>query len=78
MSIDRMMKLDDSVAMIGGMRSTPDQRVVDGADRRAAGERGQEPDDDHAVVAAHHLHRDGAGEADIGGQRQIDIARARG
>ena len=34
-----MMKLDESVAMIGGMRSTQDQRVVEDADGEPAGER---------------------------------------
>ena len=55
----------------------PDQQVVGGADRRrrwpSAAAR---PSGDHRVAAVHHLHGDGAGEPDIGGQRQVDIARA--
>ena len=69
-----MMKLADSVAMIGGMRKRPDQEVIGEADRKPAGDRGGEADEDQPVVAAHRLHRDGAGEPDIGRQRQVDIA----
>ena len=40
----------------------------------AAAERRGKPDGDQRVVAVHHLHRDRAGEPDIGRQRQVDIA----
>ena len=75
--MDWMMKLADSVAMIGGMRKRPDQEVVGEADRKPAGDRRDEADEDQPVVAAHRLHRDCARKPDIGRQRQVDIARAR-
>ena len=57
----------------------PDQRVVGksptGSPLPSAA---ASPTDDHRVIAVHDLHGDGAGEADIGGQRQIDIAGAEG
>ena len=39
-------------------------------------ERGGDAERDHRVAAVHHLHGDGAGEPDIGRQRQVDIAGA--
>ena len=54
----------------------PDQQIVGDADREAAAERGGEAERDERIVAAHGLHRDRAGEADIGGQRQVDVAGA--
>ena len=69
------MKLADSVAMMGGMRSSPDQQIIGGADGQAAGQRRQQgPAAMPRVAAIHHRHRHRAGQPDIGGQRQIDIA----
>ncbi len=52
----------------------PDQQIVGGADGSSRGQRGEQPERDARILAAHHRHRHRAGQPDIGRQRQVDIA----
>ncbi len=74
MSIEWMMKLADKRRDDRRNSQRPDQEIIGDADREAAAERRGEAERDQGIVAVHRLHRHRAGEADIGGQRQVDVA----
>ena len=74
MAIDRMMRLEDSVAMMGGMRSSlmsPKLAMPTASPTTIASAR---PTRDERRVAVHRLQGDRAGEDHGGGDRQVDVA----
>ena len=75
MAIDRMMKLDESVAMMGGIRRRRISAKLKTPTRTPTSERQREPDRDHRRVAVHRLDRDRAGEDHRGRDGEVDVAR---